>query len=54
MRLYFFIDVIASSYASVPANNNMQLRLGARFHTFAVFSLAPSLDFRLLFAGTEA
>ena len=41
------------NYVSVPANNNLKSRLGVR-KCSKYGNWAPSLDFRLLFAGTEA
>ena len=46
-----------SNYASVPANNNLKSRLVlsyARKYSKCVAQLSTSLDFSLLFAGTEA
>ena len=42
-----------SIYASVPAINNLKSRLVLCCAIHLLYFLAPSLDFRLLFAGTE-
>ena len=43
-----------SNYATVSVNNNLKSSLRAKFSLiYLLYFVAPSLDFRLLFAGTE-
>ena len=51
------LDTPVSNYASFPANNYLKSRLVlscARKYSKCVAQLSTSLDFKLLFAGTEA
>ena len=56
MKLKYISEPL-SNYASVPANNNPKSRLVlsyARICNKCIAQHSTSLDFRLLFAGTEA